>query len=293
MIPPFYTVLVVDDDPDIHALTQLALKRMRYENRTVHLASVHSGEEALGYIKTHPETAVVLMDVVMENDHAGLDACNAIRNELKNGTVRLVLRTGQPGQAPEKEVIETYEIDGYLAKSEMTQTRLFTAVRTALKSYTELRTTRWLSHVLTFLTGSVHQLDAHGSIEEALNNTLDLTENVYPFQVGGYSLQLKESVQGKALYENVKSYQSGDSVSLEGLHEELAKSDDLSVRPFKDGILVPFDISTDIGQGAFYFSPMPIISPVEAQALFQVMGLLTRQLAQRVYDAIIKEQMQA
>jgi len=42
----------------------------------------------------------VLLDVIMETDQAGLDLVEFIRDTLKNETVRIILRTGQPGQAP-------------------------------------------------------------------------------------------------------------------------------------------------------------------------------------------------
>ena len=89
-------------------------------------------------VAQNPHIAVILLDVVMETDHAGLEACRSIREDLGNHFVRIILRTGQPGSSPEKETIDSYDIDGYLAKTEITSARLYSSVRTALKAYDEL-----------------------------------------------------------------------------------------------------------------------------------------------------------
>ena len=74
----------------------------------------------------------------METDAAGLDLVEYIRNELKNETVRIILRTGQPGQAPERRVIVQYDINDYKAKTELTADKLFTSLTAALRSYQQL-----------------------------------------------------------------------------------------------------------------------------------------------------------
>ena len=101
MIPPLekYRVLIVDDEPDIHQVTRLAIKRMRVDGKRIELASAHSKAEAIADLKEHTNTAVVLLDVVMETEDAGLQAVQTIRQELGNHAVRVLLRTGQPGVA--------------------------------------------------------------------------------------------------------------------------------------------------------------------------------------------------
>jgi len=131
-------VLVVDDEPDVLAVTRLSLRGMRHGGRPVELITATSGARAVVAMRADPGIAVVLLDVVMETDTAGLDACRAIREELGNRFVRILLRTGQPGAAPERATIDDYDIDGYLPKAELTTTRLYAAVRTALKAFEEL-----------------------------------------------------------------------------------------------------------------------------------------------------------
>ncbi|GAB3670952.1 hypothetical protein GCM10027589_39670 [Actinocorallia lasiicapitis] len=131
-------ILVVDDDQDVHQVTDLVLKGLRFGDRKAELLHANNGAEALAMVADHEDLAVILLDVVMENDHAGLDACRKIRTELHRPHVRVLLRTGQPGLAPEERVVQDYDIDGYLAKDELTASRLRTAVRTAVKAYEEI-----------------------------------------------------------------------------------------------------------------------------------------------------------
>jgi response regulator RpfG family c-di-GMP phosphodiesterase len=49
-----------------------------------------------------------------------------------------VLRTGQPGQAPEEKVIVDYDINDYKEKTELNRTKLFTTVFTALRAYRDI-----------------------------------------------------------------------------------------------------------------------------------------------------------
>lgn len=132
-------IAIVDDEPDVHTLTRLALKKMRFQDAPVELFFLHSAADLIEHLRDHPDTAVILLDVVMEDEQAGLRAIDSIRNELHNPLVRILLRTGQPGRAPEHEVIERYDIDGYLAKAEITSQRLFSSVRSALKNFHELQ----------------------------------------------------------------------------------------------------------------------------------------------------------
>lgn len=140
-LAPHYTwkVLVVDDEPDIRSLTRLNLKNFRFANRELEILEAASAAEAKALLVEHSDIAVALIDVVMETDDAGLKLVEYIRNELGNALLRIVIRTGQPGIAPERYVIEHYDIDDYKDKTELTAQRLYTTVRTAVKSYRDLK----------------------------------------------------------------------------------------------------------------------------------------------------------
>jgi response regulator RpfG family c-di-GMP phosphodiesterase len=134
-----WRVLVVDDEPDIHTLTQLNLRGFSYAGRTLELLHAGSEQEARTLLQQEQDIAVALIDVVMETDNAGLQLVEHIRNDLNNRMMRLIIRTGQPGVAPERDVINNYDIDDYKDKTELTAQKLYTTVRTALKAYHDLK----------------------------------------------------------------------------------------------------------------------------------------------------------
>ncbi|MFO1424144.1 MAG: EAL domain-containing protein [Candidatus Competibacteraceae bacterium] len=137
-IPP-WNLLVVDDDPEVHSVTRFVLHDLRIFNRPLRLLHAHSAQEARERLRQHPDIAVALVDVVMETDQAGLDLVEYIRDALGLRECRLILRTGQPGYAPELTVIHQYDINDYRTKAELTHTRLITTVSAALRAYEQLR----------------------------------------------------------------------------------------------------------------------------------------------------------
>lgn len=134
-----WRVLVVDDDADLHSVTRLCYVDFRHEGRPVQVLSAHSAAEGREVLKHNPDIALVLLDVVMETEQAGLDLARYIRDELRNRMMRIVLRTGHPGQAPPREVVRQYEIDDYRTKTELTFERLQVLTVTALRTYQLLR----------------------------------------------------------------------------------------------------------------------------------------------------------
>jgi len=135
-----WRVLVADDEPDVHRITRMVLSGFQFDGRRVELLSAYSGEETRQIMAEHDDIAMVLLDVVMEEDHAGLNVARYIREELRNRYTRIVLRTGQPGQAPEHEVIRTYDINDYKDKTELTTTKLNTLMYATLRSYRDICT---------------------------------------------------------------------------------------------------------------------------------------------------------
>jgi len=133
-----WKVVVVDDDPAVHTGTRFALQDFELHGRQLELLSARSASEARQLFRAHPDIAVILLDVVMETEGAGLDLVEFVRGELGNETVRIILRTGQPGQAPERRVIVDYDINDYKAKTELTAEKLFTALTAALRSHEQL-----------------------------------------------------------------------------------------------------------------------------------------------------------
>jgi signal transduction histidine kinase len=136
---PTWKVAVIDDDPAVHEGTRFALYDYNLNGHGIEILSAHSAAEGRELMRRDPNIAVILLDVVMETDDAGLRLVDYIRTQLKNETVRIILRTGQPGQAPERRVIVDYDINDYKAKTELTADKLFTALTAALRSHQQLQ----------------------------------------------------------------------------------------------------------------------------------------------------------
>ncbi|MBF0133880.1 MAG: hypothetical protein HQL75_15010 [Magnetococcales bacterium] len=136
---PPWKILVVDDDSEVCLLTSEVLRGFVFEGRPIELISGYSGRESQSLIRQHGDIAVILLDVVMETDHAGLDVVKFIREEYGDKNMRILLRTGQAGQFPEEKIFEMYDINNFLEKSDLTSHRLKTALRVALRAYRDMR----------------------------------------------------------------------------------------------------------------------------------------------------------
>ncbi|MBF0584218.1 MAG: response regulator [Magnetococcales bacterium] len=133
-----WKVLVVDDDEQIHILTREVLQDFVFEGRPLLLISAYSGQEAQQLLKQHLDAAVVLLDVVMETRHAGLEVVKFIRTELGSRQVRILLRTGQAGEFPEEKIFEEYDINSFLEKTDLTSRRLKSVLKTALRAHRDI-----------------------------------------------------------------------------------------------------------------------------------------------------------
>lgn len=133
-----WRVLIVDDDGDVHKATELAMQGLQIEGQPLAFLHASSAAEARQMLASEPDLAVVLLDVVMESEDAGLQLVRFIRDELQLRAVRIVLRTGQPGYAPEIETVQAYDINDYKTKSELTRTRLYTVLTAAVRSYRQI-----------------------------------------------------------------------------------------------------------------------------------------------------------
>lgn len=138
LLPEQIPVLVVDDDETVIQVTKLVLGRFRFEGRSLELLSAKSAAAAMEVLAQRTDIAIVLLDVVMEEDHSGFEVVNFIRNKLNNHATRILLRTGQPGLAPERTVINEYDINDYISKTEATTDRLNLSLTNAIRSYRDI-----------------------------------------------------------------------------------------------------------------------------------------------------------
>jgi len=159
-----WKLLIVDDDPEIHDITHMVLQDFRFDKRSILFLNAYSKSDAETIISDNPDIALILLDVVMESDSSGLELVEYIRNTIHNDYVRIILRTGQPGQAPEQEVIENYDINDYKEKTELTAQKLVTTVIASLRSYMGILTIAQLNDEL-----EEKVIQRTAELEESLN----------------------------------------------------------------------------------------------------------------------------
>lgn len=133
-----WRILIVDDDVDVHVVTKFALSNTNFQGRRLSFLHAYSGAEAMAILRDTPDIAMVLLDVIMETPESGLRVARQIREELHNDLVRIVLRTGQPGQALEHSIIVDYDINDFWCKADLTTRKLFTTVISSLRAYATL-----------------------------------------------------------------------------------------------------------------------------------------------------------
>ena len=211
-----WKVLIVDDDEEVHSITKLALRNFTFDQRPLKFLHAYSGKEGIDVLSQNPDVAVCLLDVVMESEHAGLETANAIRSSLKNTFVRIVLRTGQPGQAPEETIIAEYDINDYKEKTELTRGKLHTLIYSCLRSYRDIvsldRSRMGLERILessTKLQQQPYLKDFAEGILEQISAVLAPEEDAFyaqrdgvaAFEHGG-DLRVIAGTGGYAAYEN-------------------------------------------------------------------------------------------
>lgn len=197
-----WKVLIVDDDNEIHNISHMVLRDFRFEGRRLEFFSAHTGEAAKRLIAEHPDTAVMLLDVVMETDNAGLEVVRHVRDVLKNNFVRIILRTGQPGQAPEHSVVIDYDINDYREKTELTAQKLVTTVVSALRAHRDMQiietSRRGLEQIIDasrdlFEPQSLTQFSA--GVLQQLTSLLNLGDDSLYLQCSGFAANCTDTCE--------------------------------------------------------------------------------------------------
>jgi serine phosphatase RsbU (regulator of sigma subunit) len=202
-----WKVLLVDDEPQIHSVTTLALSDFTYDDRGLNFLSAYSGAEAKQVLAENPDVALIFLDVVMETDDAGLRFVEYVRNELGNKHVRIILRTGQPGLAPEREIMRKYDVDDYKAKTDMTVQKLVSSVVASLRGFKEIKR---VEQIVDIRTSEAVQLN---KVLSSINR--DLTDSiVYARRIQEAILPIEDIIRAHlprfAVYYQPKDVVSGD-----------------------------------------------------------------------------------
>ncbi|MBQ4832931.1 EAL domain-containing protein [Pseudoalteromonas sp. MMG010] len=169
----FWDVLIVDDEPEIHTVTKLALTGIEFSGAGLRFHNAHSSAEAINILKASSDIAVIFLDVVMETDDAGLKLAKWIREELNNQTVRIILRTGQAGNCPEQKVIREFDINDYKTKTELTRDKLVTSLITALRSYQQVCQLEYQSEAMNTILSASKAILSLKDVKVLCKNIID------------------------------------------------------------------------------------------------------------------------
>ncbi len=172
-------ILIADDDKEVHVVTKMMLKNFNFEGRKLEFIDTYSGEETKVIFRQQDDIAVVFLDVVMEDTHSGLEVVEYIRQELKNHMTRIILRTGQPGEAPEERVIRDFDINDYRLKTEMTMQRQITTLYSALRNYRDLNKLDRNRKGLEKIIKASANLFEHNTIEDFFSGILEQLTTFY------------------------------------------------------------------------------------------------------------------
>lgn len=241
-----WKMLIVDDEPDIHTVTEMALDEFSFNDRDLEIINAYSGAQAREILSEQEDIALVLLDVVMETQNAGLDTAKWIREELTNKRVQIVLRTGQAGDTPQKKVISDYDINGYCEKSELTAQKLFSTLCTSFRSYENISQLEKNTQSLRKIISSTLSLFKYRNYEDLVSNALKELSELIGVQGGSlYSIDNSVAAQNNAgiwkVIAGTNEYQpftGVDAPSELSLKFDLLFDEDTSVKLNNDDTLV-------------------------------------------------------
>lgn len=175
-----FKVLIADDEAEVHNVTKLLLRNFVFEEKGLEFIDTYSAKETKEVLAATENIAVIYLDVVMEHSHSGLEVVEYIRKDLDNHIIRIILRTGQPGEAPEQDIIQKYDINDYRIKTELTVRRLFTSLYSAIRSYRDLRKLERHQKGLEQIIRSSSSLFTSNSLEDFLTSILEELGSFHP-----------------------------------------------------------------------------------------------------------------
>jgi len=248
-----YKILIVDDDVEVHTVTRLMLEHFTFNNHNLEIIDVYSGKETKAYLDLHSDVAVIFLDVVMESNQAGLEVVKYLRDVLNNEMTRIILRTGQPGEAPEERIIREYDINDYRLKTDLTIERLNSSLITALRSYSYILRIENNRKGLEKIVDASSNLFKHNTMEDFFKTILEQlssfhenpTDLIYMKEdSNGFITKSQEGmpeiVAGTGKYEAYVGRYLGDVEVLESVYSciQAHQNDNKQVQMIDKGILI-------------------------------------------------------
>ena len=172
-----YRIVIADDDQEVHQVTEMIFKGFQFEGSSLEIFNTYSAAETIELFKKRNDIAILFLDVVMEKSCSGLDVVRILREDLGNASTRIVLRTGQPGEAPEEDVIRDYDINDYRLKTELTSNRLKTTLYSALRNYRDIRILKKHKTGLEKIIRTTSKLFENNTLRDFLASMLEELSN--------------------------------------------------------------------------------------------------------------------
>ena len=261
-----WNILIVDDDKDVHTITNLVVNDIAFSGKRIHTTSVYGYHEAIEALNTSTEFCIALIDVVMEEPKSGLDLVKYIRNELKNHKIRIILCTRQPGQTPEKTIIRDYDINDYKEKTELTSTKLYTSIIASIRSYRDISIIEEEQRGLQQIIETTRDILKYSSIKNLaggiLKNISLLTghtqSSLIAYKQGGFIAQNEDNIQdsyithGNGIFADSIGKSLAEVISSANL-EEVCTVIKTKQDSFHDGIYISQINSTQETQHIIFF----------------------------------------
>lgn len=276
-----WKIVIADDEEEVHTMTRMVLRKFSFEDRGVELISTYSGFETIRVMEEQPDIAVILLDVVMETENSGLEVVKKIREDLKNPFVRIILRTGQPGQAPEDDVIRNYDINDYKSKTELTVQKLYTSIIASLRAYIDMRTIEHNRLGLEKILNQSRNMFQVKKLEEFMGIALDTYENLLQLEPGVGAIHIDgfaaaESDQKYRIVTRKGAYRSDAElavakISSEGFLELIRRAEENDGHAFNGNqYLSIFKAEEEFGNFIYFETPASFTEP--DRALFQILN---------------------
>lgn len=260
-----WKVMIVDDDAAVHEATMFSLRRFHFLGRSIQWISAYSAQEAKILLETEREIAVLFLDVVMEQDDAGLAFAKWYRQKNINSCTRIILRTGQPGQAPEREIIVEYDLHDYKTKTELTSDKLFTTTVSALRAYHDMRRLEETRIGLEGIVKSTATIVKLQTMYEYARNVLKQIESILDIQSSGTICAQNMGTEGWTILAKSGSFTN----TYETIFSILDKTSRLGVLEFaQSGFMVRILSEDKQARYAIYIEPSDHLNDIQMHMLW-------------------------
>lgn len=202
--PNSYKVVIADDEEEIHKMTKLVLKGFEQEGTRLQFYDTYSARETIEFLSLNTDVAIVLLDIVMEDDKAGFEVIRHLRETLRNNVTRVIVRTGQPGKAPEERVVVEYEVDDYKTKTELTVQKLYSMMVLCLRAHKNIKAMNRHRESLCKVINATQSLYKYHSFTEFLSGMLEQVIEMYGIESGAEG-DVKRLIDGFAAIQMMDS----------------------------------------------------------------------------------------